>query len=193
MSVPVAKIRMFDDPFLLDPSNANDFYLAAGRYMMVWGNLECHFNYALFFMMSMRGARVLLNHVKQETPASLKVKAEAWKRIVGRHPALSPIKQDALQFVCELLDASQKRNDLIHSAWEDFVSSEPLVIRMENMSWKGGKAGIVINHVAIEQIEEMTTVASKLNTRLTAITKSVLASNQRPSTARKSERPKPNP
>src|SRR5262245_25462663 len=49
MATPIAKMRMYDDPFLLDPNNANDFYLAAGRYMMVWGNLECHFNFALFF------------------------------------------------------------------------------------------------------------------------------------------------
>lgn len=85
------------------------------------------------------------------------------------------MKKAALAFITDFMEAAQDRNELIHSGWDEFTSTDPLVMKVENLSWKGGKPTIAINHISIDQIEAMTTTATKLNDRLTVITVQIAA------------------
>lgn len=170
MATPVVTVHLDSDPFAKEPANASEFYLAVGRYLAVWGNLESHFNSALLILINAPGAKALITHPRQSAPVSFTDKSRAWRRVVSHLPTAAPFKAAALNFVTDFMAATRDRSTLIHSGWEKFVPGEVPTMKLSSLRWNNGVTQLYTATVSVENLKTMLDTASRLNKQLAQIT-----------------------
>ena len=81
------KMRLEDTPYGDDPDNADELYLAIGRYFVAWSRFEGHFLGCLLTIRTLPHAPF----EKSGFPISWKKRADYWRQAFREMPQLQPL------------------------------------------------------------------------------------------------------
>lgn len=104
-------------------------YIVVGRAVIVWGSLEQNFSNMVL--------RLHRQYGEAEPPFQLKRKIEFWNACFKKQSALAGMKELALAFSRDLLEAKKQRDTLLHFAWDVSDVSKPLKGRSLRSTAKG--------------------------------------------------------
>jgi hypothetical protein len=96
---------------------------------------------------------------------------------------LRPLENQAITFMNGLNDLSEDRNLMAHCLWEFFRPEPPLAMDVLNIKAVSGTPdGISFQRtsISVEQLKNVTTIASDLNVRLLPISKGLVELCGRP-------------
>jgi len=89
-------------------------YIAVGRAVIIWSNLEQNFGNLVARLYYSHGGAAL----HKEPLFGLKRKIEFWNECFRKLPALAPHQRAALAFSRGLVEAKGQRDVLLHFAWD---------------------------------------------------------------------------
>ncbi len=135
-------------------------YVAVGRAVMVWGNLEQNFSNLVARIYHDHGGAVL----RPEPPFALKRKIEFWNECFRTLAPLAAHQKAALKFSRDFAEAKKQRDDLLHFAWDVGEISKPLKGRVSRANAKGHVRETM--SLPLGAINGLVNKASHLNLRL---------------------------
>lgn len=169
MSGGSVTITIRSAPFERDPPDADRFYAAVGRAMLLWGRFEMGLDHALLGIVALRDAGSIGVRPEEGVPATLNQKARMWRRAFTTLPALSDMKSAALQLMDDAMEAAEDRAVFAHATWQGFISTEPLVMRFRRIRYKGANTVAFTCDVELSEVHAVQRTFDALNTRMIPI------------------------
>lgn len=157
-------------PFASQPEDADRFYAAVGRFLMLWGHLEFNLDGALSIIARLSGWPPLSWRIEEDVPTSMRLKKEMWSDAFKRLAALQAQREKALTLMSAIMELNDERAMIVHGRWNGFVSADPLTLEIAHTKRKKAKKSTRHYRVEIKAIESMADDADRLNMRLCLLT-----------------------
>jgi hypothetical protein len=157
-------------PFLGDPENADAFYAAAGRFLMLWGRFETALDSTLQSIFLMEEGKPYLTVSGGRFPGEMRRKAAVWRAAFKGMAALEPWRAEALKIMTTATALHRNRSVLVHSVWAGFEGGEPLTVRMVLQRYKGDRVMLWEHKVKLADLLGSIEICDRLNTRMLPIT-----------------------
>ena len=153
-------VHTLGSPFADDPPDAEKYYAAIGRVMVLWGRFEQN----LEDVISALGFIPRAPRLSNGRPRNFKKKVERLKELCRETPALKHLYVAACAFSSKALLAGQKRHALVHSNWQGFVPNavEP-AMKFANIIWDGDTARPMKRDVPLKELDALLAAIQELN------------------------------
>lgn len=161
--------NLVSDPFRGEPVDADRFYAAAGRFLMVWGRIEGNLDIMLGHIANLPDWQAPKSKIEELVPASMKRKADMWKHAFKTISSLQSEQPRSIKFMSELMELNDHRAMLVHGKWMKFINAHPLTVEIIKRKRNRGVIRTEIYDVTISHVEEMIETAKLLHDRLAAL------------------------
>jgi hypothetical protein len=125
VSSPVAlRIMAVETPHPTDPSDADLFYAALGRFTVAWGRFEGHFTGAILALHNLQGYAYAST---TPIPMSWKRRAATWRKGFNELVELAPLRPRAMTYIERVMNEVNGRHIGAHAIWDTFTvpAAEP--------------------------------------------------------------------
>ncbi len=128
----LVKVFQAGNPFADDPSDADAYYAAIGRIVVIWGRFEQMLEQTISMM-----GRVPDAVIPQEPPPfALTRKLGRLKELCRDTPSLNCIHDDARAFASTAAILAPRRHRLTHANWQGFNrNAAELTVTFTNIQW----------------------------------------------------------
>lgn len=164
--MPTITVTAKSDPFGRDPSGASQFYETTGRVLMLWGRLESALDALRQNIVHSPQAATIRNSERVLAPVSMGRRLRLLHRCFTEIHELASHKEAAVQLIGAIRDAYEDRVALVHSAWNGFVSTDPLTLEAKQISHKGGTITFKTYRITLNQLNAALSTVDRLNVRL---------------------------
>lgn len=161
------KVTLHSQPFMDDPPDAETYFTALGRALVLWGRFESHLDFALVSLTLLPEGKP---YKPEQMPVPFTKKAKLWKRIFRDVDRLAPMREQARLLISDAIQAAKDRNILAHGHWNGFLKSDLLTARVRHTRRKGSKMVINDYEISVAKLEDLISTFDSLNTRLLPIT-----------------------
>lgn len=161
-------LRVKSTPFGGEPEGATAYYEALGRALVLWGRFEVHFSGCLMIILSLPEAA----SITAPLPISWNNRAAFWRKAFKVLPSLEPFQEPALSLIGSIMDSIGDRHLMAHGSWGEFVGTDPLTMKVNNISPKRGSPGVIefANYkITIDKLREIASEVDSFNTQLLPI------------------------
>ena len=158
----LVKVFQRGNPFDDDPPDADAYYAAIGRIVVLWGRFE----QLLEQTISMMG-RAPDAVSPKAPPVAFTAKLVRLKELCRDTPSLNHIHEDARVFASAAAILAPKRNGLTHANWQGFNTNvtEPTVT-FTNIQWNENAGEYEKQPVPLSDLEKLLADIAQLNTDL---------------------------
>lgn len=147
-------------------------YIVVGRAVIHWGSLEQNYNYLVAYLYRKFGGAI-------QPPFGLKRKIEFWNQCFQQQDSLSYMRDQALKFSRDLVEAKNQRDILLHFAWQSDRKDprKPLVGRSIRSISDGHQKEAM--DLPLRAINGLVNKTNNLNLRLMGLTFQLLGISKR--------------
>jgi hypothetical protein len=153
------------EPFHGEPENADAFYAAAGRFLMLWGRFETALDSTLQCILLMEGGETYLRSSGDRFPREMRRKAAVWRAAFKGMAALAPWRAEALKIMTTATALHRNRTILVHAMWAGFEPGEPLAVRLMLRRYDGAQVTLWKHRVELTDLLDSVEKCDRLNTR----------------------------
>lgn len=172
MHMPRVTFRATSLPFDNDPQEAEQYYAALGRAVVLWSRFESQFGTLLDCVCSLPEGQ----HLRPpRIPTGFTDQTKLLKSIINQVPALAALKAPIEEIVPLATDAAEDRHVIVHGHWNGFVKNNPRLGQFLMRRHTKGKQEIFGCNVSLSALKEMANVCDRLNLRLLPLTVTVVA------------------
>ncbi len=159
----LVKVFQAGNPFADDPPDADAYYAAIGRIVVIWGRFEQMLEQTTFMM-----GRVPDAVTPQESPpVAFMRKLDRLKKLCRDTPSLNCIHDDARAFASTAAILAPRRHGLTHANWQGFNRNalEPTVT-FTNIKWNANAGDYDRQPVPLSELDALLNDIAQLSADL---------------------------
>ncbi len=159
----LVKVFQAGNPFADDPSDADAYYAAIGRIVVIWGRFEQMLEQTISMMGRMPDAVT----PQKPPPVPFMQKLDRLKKLCRDTPSLNCVHDDARAFASAAAILAPRRHGLTHANWQGFNrnASEPTVM-FTNIKWGASEGDYDRQPVPLSELDTLLTDIVQLSANL---------------------------
>ncbi|MCH9049563.1 MAG: hypothetical protein IIA72_00515 [Proteobacteria bacterium] len=159
----LVKVFQAGNPFANDPPDANVYYAAIGRIVVLWGRFEQMLEQTISMMGQVPNAVT----PQKPPPVAFMRKLDRLKELCRDTPSVNHIHDDARAFASAAAILAPRRHGLTHANWQGFNRnvSEPTVT-FTNIQWNANAGGYNRHPIPLSELETLLADIAQLNANL---------------------------
>lgn len=159
----LVKVFQAGNPFADDPPDADTYYAAIGRIVVIWGRFEQMLEQTISMM-----GRVPDAVTPQESPpVAFKQKLDRLKKLCRDTPSLNCVHDDARAFASTAAILAPRRHGLTHANWQGFNRNAPeLTVTFTNIQWNATAGDYEKEPVSLSDLDTLLDDIAQLSENL---------------------------
>ncbi len=159
----LVKVFQAGNPFADDPPNAEAYYAAIGRIVVIWGRFEQMLEQTISMMGHVPDAVT----PQKPPPVAFVRKLDRLKELCRDTPSLNCVHDDARAFASAAAILAPRRHGLTHANWQGFNrnASEPTVT-FTNIQWSANAGDYDRHPVPLSELDTLLADIVQLNASL---------------------------
>ncbi len=159
----LVKVFQAGNPFADDPSDADAYYAAIGRIVVIWGRFEQMLEQTISMMGHVPDAVT----PQKPMPVAFGRKLDRLKELCRDTPSLNYIHDDARVFASTAAILAPRRHGLTHANWQGFSrNASELTVTFTNIQWNENAGGYDKQPVPLSMLVTLLDDIAELNATL---------------------------
>jgi hypothetical protein len=152
-------------PFQDDPPYADDFYMAVGRVVLLWGKLEQNLDFLVVTAINVEAR----NSKRRLFKVPLGPKLELFRSIYSDCKELRPLKAEAHVLAKAIEDLGEQRHLIVHSNWLGFDDGPPQKLRMRHVGHRKGMITISNVNPSMDDLSRLSVAFHTTRSRIVSL------------------------
>lgn len=159
----LVKVFQAGNPFADDPPDADAYYAAIGRIVVLWGRFEQMLEQTISMMGHVPDAVT----PQKRPPVAFVRKLDRLKELCRDTPSLNYIHDDARVFASAAAILAPRRHGLTHANWQGFSrNASELTVTFTNIRWSANAGDYDREPVPLSELDTLLDDIAKLNATL---------------------------